>query len=329
MGTQEDERKRMKFLNVSSVSKRGTDRVILDEVSLSQAQGEKIAVAGETGSGKSTLLKIVAGLAQADSGTLEFEGQRVQGAMERLVPGHPRIAYLSQHFELQKFLRVEQVLAYANTLSGEESSRLYGICQIDHLLTRRTDQLSGGEAQRIALARNLVTAPSLLLLDEPFSNLDIPHKNTLKEVIEDLSGQLGISLILVSHDPTDTLPWADRILVLKEGQVTQWGTPYEIYRNPADAYTAGLFGRFNALEHRDIQQLGAENFFRFSRPEDFRLDVAGNAGIDVVVSDVRYFGSHYEIDVRWDAKSCIVSVLSNSMSIGDNVVLQLAERPKL
>jgi iron(III) transport system ATP-binding protein len=316
----------MNFLNVSSVSKRGTDRFILNDVSLSQTQGEKVAVAGETGSGKSTLLKIVAGLAQADSGTVEFEGQRVQGAMERLVPGHPRIAYLSQHFELQKFLRVEQVLAYANTLSDEESSRLYRVCQIDHLLTRKTDQLSGGERQRIALARNLVTAPSLLMLDEPFSNLDIPHKNTLKEVIEDLSSQLGISLILVSHDPADTLSWADRILVLKEGQVTQWGTPYEIYRTPSDAYTAGLFGRFNALEHRDILQLGAEDFCRFTRPEDFRLEVAGNPGIDVVVSDVRYFGSHYEIEVRWEAKSCVVSVSSNSISVGDKAVLQLAER---
>jgi ABC-type Fe3+/spermidine/putrescine transport system ATPase subunit len=163
------------------------------------------------------------------------------------------------------------------------------------------------------------------LLDEPFSNLDMPHKNTLKEVIKNLSGLLDISTILVSHDPADTLSWADRILVLKEGKVMQWGTPYEIYRTPSDAYTAGLFGRFNALEHRDALRLGAENFFGFSRPEDFRLGIGGNAGIDVIVSGVRYFGSHYEIDVRWEGKTCVVSVLTNNMSVGDKVVLQLAK----
>jgi ABC-type sulfate/molybdate transport systems ATPase subunit len=315
----------MKFLDVLSVSKRGTDRHILKAVSLSQKRGEKIAVAGETGSGKSTLLKIVAGLAQADSGTVEFEEQKVPGAMEKLVPGHPRIAYLSQHFELQKFLRVEQVLEYANALSNEESSRLYRICQIDHLLGRKTDQLSGGERQRIALARNLVTRPGLLLLDEPFSNLDMPHKNTLKQVIEDISGELDISMILVSHDPADTLSWADRILVLKDGQVTQWATPYEIYRTPVDAYTAGLFGKFNTVEPPDTLRLGAEGFPSFIRPEDLRLVVDGYPGINVVVSDVRYFGSHYEIDVRWEKKACVVSMPGNSMRVGDKVVLQLAK----
>src|SRR5690349_4269282 len=119
----------MSYLEVSQIVKSAGDSLVLDNISFSQSRHEHIAVAGETGSGKSSLLKIIAGLGQADSGKVMFEGKRVEGALEKLVPGHPSIAYLSQHFELPKFLRVEQVLSYANTLSDEESNRLYELCQ--------------------------------------------------------------------------------------------------------------------------------------------------------------------------------------------------------
>jgi len=183
-------------------------------ISFTQEKGRKLAIAGETGSGKSTLLKMIAGLAAVGPGEVRFEGSRVLGPLERLVPGQPGIAYLSQHFELWNNYRVEEVLSYANDLSVEESVELYGICHIDHLLARRTDQLSGGERQRIALARLLVKPPRLLLLDEPFSNLDMIHKDILKSVIRDITQRLDITCLLVSHDPLDVLSWADEVLVV-------------------------------------------------------------------------------------------------------------------
>src|SRR6201991_2798823 len=155
-------------------------------ISFTQEKGRKLAIAGETGSGKSTLLKMIAGLAEVRTGEVRFGGTRVLGPLERLIPGQPGIAYLSQHFELWNNYRVEEVLSYANDLSVEEASALYEIVRIDHLLSRRTDQLSCGERQRIALSRLLVKPPRLLLLDEPFSNLDRTHKVILKEVIRDI-----------------------------------------------------------------------------------------------------------------------------------------------
>ncbi|HTF22251.1 MAG TPA: ATP-binding cassette domain-containing protein, partial [Chryseolinea sp.] len=145
----------MSFLQVSNVSKSGIDGLILDGISFQQRRRQKIAIAGETGSGKSSLLKIIGGLLQPDSGTVSFEGHRVDGR-DVLVPGHPHIAYLAQDFELPKSLRVEQVLEYARKQSPAEQAHLYEICHIEHLLKRRTHELSGGERQRVAVARLLI-----------------------------------------------------------------------------------------------------------------------------------------------------------------------------
>lgn len=129
---------------------------MLQNVGFRQRRFEKLAVAGETGSGKSTLLKIVAGLTQPGEGEVLFEGQKVRGPEEKLLPGHPGIAYLSQHFELRNSYRVEEELEYASKMPAEQSRHVYEVCRVAHLLKRWTNQLSGGERQRIALARLLV-----------------------------------------------------------------------------------------------------------------------------------------------------------------------------
>ena len=223
----------MTLLKVTGISKKGEGDFVLQTISFSQRKLERIAIAGETGAGKSTLLKIMAGLIQPDSGEVIFENRKVTGPNENLVAGTPGIAYLSQHFELQKFLRVEQVLSYSNTISDTVAQNLYQVCQIDHLLKRKTDQLSGGEKQRIAICRLLISSPRLLLLDEPFSHLDMVHKNTLKTVINEIGLKLKITCVLVSHDPHDSLSWADKIMVMKDGSIIQQGTPESVYAEPA------------------------------------------------------------------------------------------------
>jgi ABC-type sulfate/molybdate transport systems ATPase subunit len=293
----------MSLLDVREVSVDAADGKVLNQVSFHQERGEHIVVAGETGSGKSTLLKVIAGLAHADTGEVLFEGLRVVSPLEKLVPGHREIAYLSQQFELPKFLRVEQVLQYANAMGDTSANELYELCQISHLLKRKTDQLSGGERQRIALARLLSGEPKLLLLDEPFSNLDMPHKRTLKAVLDDIVSTLDISFILVSHDPGDTLPWADRILILNSGTTIQLGTAVDIYQNPINDYCAGLFGTFVSLTDSLLSALGGNTNRKYWRPEDFSISVSGVAG---VVQGIRYFGSHYDCDVRIDGQSIVV-----------------------
>src|SRR6187549_1219231 len=222
----------MTILKLSNVGKQIDNAWVVKDFSFTQKKNQKIVIAGETGSGKSTLLKMIGGLVQPDAGTIFFEDKTVEGPNEKLVAGHSEIAYLSQHFELPKFLRVEQVLEYANSLSAKESSSIYRICQINHLLQRKTDQLSGGEKQRIAIARLLISKPKLLLLDEPFSNLDMVLRDVLKSVIDSITRKLRITCMLVSHDTVDSLSWADEIVVMRDGTLVQQGSPEEIYKNP-------------------------------------------------------------------------------------------------
>jgi ABC-type sulfate/molybdate transport systems ATPase subunit len=241
-------------------------QVALEKISFTQHKGQRLAIVGETGSGKSNLLKMIAGLATPPQGTIYFEGSRVLGPLERLIPGQPGIAYLSQHFELWSNYRVSEVLSYANDLSPEDAASLYRLCDIAHLLGRRTDQLSGGERQRIALARLLVRPPRLLLLDEPFSNLDMIHKRSLKKTIHETAAHFGVSAILVSHDPADILSWADEALILRDGQVVQHGPPREVYTLPKDEYAAALLGDYEHADGRFLRPDAQTAFFFSTHP---------------------------------------------------------------
>ncbi len=324
----------MNLLEVSGIGKQEGRAPVLKDISFQQRKFRKIAIAGETGSGKSTLLKIIAGWIQPDRGEVLFEGRRVKGPAEKLIPGHAGVAYLSQQFELPNNLRVEQVLEYANDLSEVEAEGLYEVCRIGHLLKRRTDQLSGGEKQRIALARLLVTSPRLLLLDEPFSNLDRIHKNILKSVVLDVGEKLKITCILVSHDPMDTLSWADEILVMKEGAIVQQGSPEQIYKRPVNEYTGGLFGPYNVISPAlakdfyvlpGIVQNGKELFIR---PECFKIIKEETQGLKDqalrgVVNRLEYFGSSYEIEVSLPAVSIIVKTADCDLSTGDTIYISL------
>jgi ABC-type sulfate/molybdate transport systems ATPase subunit len=315
----------MNFLQVKNISVKGPERNILANISFDQEKGEHVVVAGETGSGKSTLLKVVAGLVHPTSGDVIFEGERVPGPLEKLVPGHSQIAYLSQHFELPKFLRVEQVLEYANSISEETANELYELCQVTHLVKRKTDQLSGGERQRIAMARLLTGSPKLLLLDEPFSNLDMQHKNALKGIIADIVTTLDISFILVSHDPLDTLSWADRIIVLHDGKIVQHDTPDKIYNNPVDDYTAGLFGKYFKLEGELRDKLINTNSVAktFFRAEDFEItsEVNGQTVKGIVNRSV-YYGSFYELEALIDGR--VLHVRSQKeVQPGEHIILRL------
>ncbi|MBC5773067.1 ABC transporter ATP-binding protein [Pontibacter sp. KCTC 32443] len=311
----------MTLLTVSGISVAEEGVPILYDISFTQQQGQKLVIAGETGSGKSTLLQTIAGLVQPSTGEVLYDNIKVEGPHDKLVPGHPEIAYLSQQFELPQFLRVEQVLKYSNTLSEEEAQTLYEVCRISHLTKRKTNQLSGGERQRIALARLLSSWPSLLLLDEPFSNLDMGHKSVLKSVIHDLSEELGISLILISHDPHDTLSWADEILVMQQGQLIQQGTPQHIYTQPVNEYTAALFGKYNLVPATIAKSLfGLYNKAKghlLLRPESIKLTTG--RGVVGKITSIKYFGSHYEIEVQLSGVSIKVTSAVCDAVVGDEV----------
>ncbi|MEO5998658.1 MAG: ABC transporter ATP-binding protein [Chitinophagaceae bacterium] len=317
----------MNLLTVSVISKKKGNQYIVKEINFDLPEYGKMAIAGETGSGKTTLLKMIAGLIQPDEGWVLLENKRVFGPEEKLIPGHQAIAYLSQQFELRNAYRVEEVLAYANQLTDAEALHLYQVCRIDHLLKRRTDQLSGGEKQRIAIARLLISSPRLLLLDEPYSNLDIIHKNILKSVIRDIGERLRLTCIMVSHSPLDTLSWADEIIIMKDGQIIQQGSPSQIYRYPVNEYAAALFGGYNLL---DASTAGL--FFKAKennreklliRPEDFKI-VLLEQGIKGEVMNVLFFGSYYELTVFIVGQSVTIKTQLSNIVKGDKISVLLA-----
>ncbi|RYY10797.1 MAG: ABC transporter ATP-binding protein, partial [Chitinophagaceae bacterium] len=281
---------------------------------LTQAPRQNIAIAGETGSGKTTLLKIIAGLVQPDNGEIMFRNQKVIGPADKLIPGHKGIVYLSQDFRLPHFLRVEQILEYANEWPIEKADKLFSLCRIKHLFKRRTDELSGGEQQRIAIARLLIMDPRLFLLDEPFSNMDPANKDLLKNIIEDIGNEFHMSFIMISHDPVDTLPWANEIIVMKEGRIIEKNSPAQIYSTPSYAYTASLFGDYNIIPDQLLssEKIALPNPGHQSlvRPEKCVIVASStpstNANGDANIKNfqlkgtvraVRYFGHYVETDL--------------------------------
>jgi ABC-type sugar transport system ATPase subunit len=313
----------MNLLKVEKVSRQEREALVLQDISFTVKEGSRTAIAGATGSGKTTLFKIIAGLLTPKEGQVLFKDRRVLSPAERLIAGEPGIAFLSQEFELRHHYHVEEILEMACKISEQEAEQVYTICRINHLLKRWSDQLSGGERQRIALARLLVMAPELLLLDEPYSNLDTIHKTLMKEVINDISQHLKITCLQVSHDPVDVLSWADQVIVLQNGVLVQQAAPEEIYRRPVNEYVAGLFGKYNKLDEQLAASLNVQQNV-FIRPEQFKIH-EHSTGIHATITNCRFMGSIYEIEVEVKDKKLLISH-ADFIPIGDSVYVSLNAR---
>jgi ABC-type sugar transport system ATPase subunit len=318
----------MALLEVQYLSKQQRDRIILDNISFQQNTLQKTAITGESGAGKSTLLKIISGHVQADNGTVLFNGEKVTGPEEKLLAGHKDIAYLSQHYELHNNYVVKDLIWFQIKVDEADAKQLFDICRISHLLQRRTNQLSGGEKQRIALCMLLVKYPKLLVLDEPFSNLDPIHKNTLKAVLEDITGRLQITCLLASHDPHDTLSWADEILVMKAGKIVQRGTSKEIYYQPVNEYVAGMFGKYNLLTPGQASWFGIEANGKevMIRPESFNISATDTPGIKGTVQKLSFWGSFYEAELWVEDLVIVVRTAKNEWVIGEEVFITITSK---
>jgi ABC-type Fe3+/spermidine/putrescine transport system ATPase subunit len=319
----------MDLLSISGISKQKDGNFILKDINFTQQPFQKIAIAGETGSGKTTLLKIIAGLLQPTTGQVLFKQKRVLGPEQKLIPGHAGIGYVSQHFELRNNYRVEEELSYTNRLTNKAAARIYEVCRISNLLRRWTHQLSGGEKQRIVTARVLIASPQLLLLDEPFSNLDMAHRNLMNTVINDIGEQLKITCMLVSHDPLDTLSWADEIIVLKDGEIVQRGTEQQIYHQPVNEYCAALFGKYNLITADQIKYFaGLQNSnlnkkHILIRPEHFNIVTKEKGAAEGRVNKVSFFGSYYEIEVLLAELKVTVKTGISTIAKADTIYISL------
>lgn len=300
----------------------------IDGISHTFQLKKNIGIIGETGSGKSSLLRLMAGLEQPDQGTVFFKNERVLGANEKLIPGHPKIAYLSQHYELRNNYRIEEILSYNNFVENEKAIKIYNLCEIDHLYKRWSDELSGGEKQRVALASLLTQKPEVLLLDEPFSNLDNIHKRKLLNLLRNIQSVTRVSLITVSHDVQDILSWSDEIVIMQSGKIIQNGTPETLYHQPLNEYCAALLGTYQLLNTNHPLFFEITNLKAFEnekslliRPGYFMFTENQHRSILGTIKHIEFCGNYYLIEVLIGNTKIMISSPTFSKAIGEEVFL--------
>jgi multiple sugar transport system ATP-binding protein len=232
-------------LALSGVSKRFGDTLVLDDISLTIGADEFVVVLGPSGCGKSTLLRAVAGLESIDAGEIALDGQRI----DRLPPGRRGVAMVFQTYALYPHMTVRENMAFGLRNAGverEEIARRIAdaarILEMEHLLERRPAELSGGQRQRVAIGRAIVKEPKLFMFDEPLSNLDAALRGRTRQEIANLHRRVKTAMIFVTHDQTEAMSLADRIVVMNARRIEQIGTPLEIYSRPATAFVAGFVG---------------------------------------------------------------------------------------
>ncbi|WBU56699.1 ABC transporter ATP-binding protein [Paracoccus sediminicola] len=239
-------------LRLDGVSRSFGTRTVLPALSLTVPAGRITCLLGESGCGKSTLLRLIAGVDRPDDGVIEIGGRRIVGPDCFTEPESRRIGFMFQDYALFPHLSVAENLAFGLQALGraERAARIAGISErigITHLLSRYPHSLSGGEQQRAALARALAPQPEILLMDEPFSNLDQGLRERVRRETLDILRQLGTTAILVTHDPQEALAVGDLIVLMKQGSIEQIGTPFDIYDRPSSIYAAEFMGPCNRL----------------------------------------------------------------------------------
>ncbi|MBQ2854833.1 MAG: ABC transporter ATP-binding protein [Oscillospiraceae bacterium] len=236
---------------IKDAVKRYGDFTALNGVSLNIKEGEFFTLLGPSGCGKTTLLRMIAGFNSIEAGDFYFGDKRIND-----VPAHKRdIGMVFQNYAIFPHLTVKENVAYglkARKVGKKEMEERVAealkLVQIEHLADRKPNELSGGQQQRVALARAFVIEPSVLLMDEPLSNLDAKLRVQMRTVIKKLQRRLGITTIYVTHDQEEALAISDRIAVMKDGNIMQIGTPNEIYAKPQNPFVAGFIGVSNFLD---------------------------------------------------------------------------------
>jgi ABC-type Fe3+/spermidine/putrescine transport system ATPase subunit len=240
----------MAFLEIHQLTKAFGSVAAVRGISLSIGRGEFVALLGPSGCGKSSLLRLVAGLERPDSGSIVLDGKDITS----LVPQKRGIGLVFQNYALFPHMTVEQNVAFGlegKGLANEEiGRRVTAMLEAVHLSGKQTapvTALSGGEQQRVAVARALVVQPAVLLLDEPLSNLDVGLRQQTREEIRALQRQTGITTIHVTHDQAEALSMADRVAVMRSGSLEQIGSPVDLYDRPASSFVAMFLGGANLL----------------------------------------------------------------------------------
>jgi len=298
------------FLHAISISKiyPGSTGSGLKLTSLEFERGQITAIIGASGSGKSTLLSLIYGLQSPDTGEVRFKDERVWGPEEKLIPGHDAMKMVTQaEDDLNLFAKVRDnvsVLLPSTNVQAkmEKTEQVLKQLNMLQLGDKRVVDLSGGEKQRVAIARALVTQPEVLLLDEPFNQVDTSFRDGLQDDIRQIVKDTGLTVIMVSHDPAEVLSMADMLIVLKDGEIIESGHPKKVYNDPLYLYTARLLNNCNVLnaDEAEICGIKAKKEWVMVYPEwiEARDSWAGNKW---VVKQVLFKGFYEELLLEHDS----------------------------
>ncbi|HHS94123.1 MAG TPA: ABC transporter ATP-binding protein [Rhodobacterales bacterium] len=289
----------MTALSLINVNKSFGKVHVLKDIDLDVIEGEFVVFVGPSGCGKSTLLRVIAGLEDATSGEIFIAGNKVNTTP----PAKRGIAMVFQSYALYPHLTVRGNMALALKQERQpkdvieariaEASRML---DLDEYLDRRPSELSGGQRQRVAIGRAIVRQPKLFLFDEPLSNLDAALRMNTRLEISNLHRQLSATMIYVTHDQTEAMTLADKIVVLRDGRVEQVGSPMELYNNPTNQFVAGFLGSpaMNFLPAALVQTGDTRTIGL--RPEDLQIDPAGPLQAEVM--HVEHLGGDTNVVLR-------------------------------
>ena len=245
------------MIRLEGVTKRFGAVVAVDEASLCVDRGEVVALLGPSGCGKTTLLRLIAGFERPNGGTVTVAGARVAGDGAWVPPERRRVGMVFQDYALFPHLTVAENVGFGlqRRERGRRVPELLAIVGLSGLDRRYPHELSGGQQQRVALARALAPSPELVLLDEPWSNVDPFLRDTLRAEVTEVIRPLGVTVVLVTHDREEAFSLADRIALMRDGAVVQEGTSEELYYAPVSRWAAEFVGAANVLTGEAARQL--------------------------------------------------------------------------
>tara|TARA_B100000925_G_scaffold120447_1_gene89501 strand:+ start:920 stop:1840 length:921 start_codon:yes stop_codon:yes gene_type:complete len=273
------------FLQVNNLSKKYDEKLVLENITFQQKEGEIISLIGTSGIGKSTLLKCLSGLTNINSGSVVLNGDKIH----KQEASFRKIAYVFQESPLFPHINViDNILFNLSEYDQEKLNHLLEKTEVKALVKRFPYELSGGENQRVAIVRSLIRNPDLLLLDEPFSNLDTVNKRYVKEIVFEIIKESNLTTIIVNHDIEESLEISDRIMIINNGIIESIDSPENIYKSPKNLSTAELFG--------DVTSISVDNQKKHIRPENIKI--VKKSAYSVEIKNSHYLGEKYRVSAK-------------------------------
>ena len=304
------------YLSLKNISKKYKDKEILKNITFDIKEGELVCILGPSGCGKTTLLNIIGGFVSDYSGDVLLSNENINN----IPPEKREIATVFQSYGLFTHKNVIDNVSYGLKLlkidrntrekRAQEMLEKVGLAGYDK---KKIKELSGGEQQRVAIARSMVLNPKLLLLDEPLSNLDVHLRDVMRKEIKRIQKQFGVTMIIVTHDQEDAFKLADRVIVINEGHIEQIGTPEELYKQPKSNFISSFIGENNIIDENLV-----------IRPEEISIKLDNSGDGEVV--DLTYLGATVEYLVGTsDGNTLKVLMMSTAerFNIGDKVSVRI------